>query len=120
NEATDLPTGREEAFAFVVPAARALAADIAELRLVSGGRAVSHRPSSLAPPAAVFTRGADGRGLLQWNATAHPVVMVRDAATGQVLSFARGGSVRLPASATRLDATFSDGTRSARVFLNRQ
>jgi hypothetical protein len=65
-------------------------------------------------------RGVDGGGLLQWNAAAHPVVMVRDAATGQVLSFARGGSVRLPATATRLDATFSDGTRSARVLLDRR
>jgi hypothetical protein len=120
NEANDLPAGREEAFAFVVPAGRALSADIAELRLVSGARAVARRPSPAAPPAAVFSRGADGRGLLQWNAAAHPVVMVRDAATGQVLSFARGGSVRLPAGAARLDATFSDGTRSARVLLTRQ
>jgi len=120
NEFNDLPTGREESFAFVVPAVRALSADIAELRLVSGGRSVARRPSPAAPPAAVFSRGADGRGLLQWNAAAHPVVMVRDAATGQVLSFARGGSVRLPATATRLDATFSDGTRSARVLLDRR
>jgi hypothetical protein len=120
NEVNDLPTGREEAFAFVVPAARALSADIAELRLVSAGRSVSRRPSPAAAPTATFARGADGLGLFQWNATAHPVVMVRDAATGQVLSFARGGSVRLPASANHLDATFSDGTRSARVMMNRQ
>ena len=119
NEATDMPTGREEAFAFVVPASRALAADIAELRLVSGGASVTRRPAPAAPSAA-FTRAADGRGLLTWNAAAHPVVMVRDGATGQILSFARGGSVRLPAGATSLDATFSDGTRSSRVLLNRQ
>jgi hypothetical protein len=120
SEATDLPTGREEAFAFVVPAGRALTADIAELRLVSGGRSVARRPSPVAGPTASFARAPDGRGLLQWNAAAHPVVMVRDATTGQILSFARGGSVRLPVSATRLDATFSDGTRSTRVLLNRQ
>lgn len=120
NEVADLPSGREEAFAFVVPAARALAADIAELRLVSDGRTVSRRPNVAAPPAPAFTRGADGRGHLQWDARLHPVVLVRDAASGEILSFARGGSVRLPAGAVRIDATFSDGTGSARLFLDRR
>jgi len=120
NEAADLPSGREEAFAFVVPAGHALSADIAELRLVSGGRSVSRRATVAAPPAPVFTRGADGRGLLQWDARLHPVVLVRDAASGQILSFARGGSVRLPAGAARIDATFSDGTRSSRLLINRR
>ncbi len=118
-EVADLTSGREGAFAFVVPAGRALAAEIAELRLVSGARSVSRRPSVAAPPAPVFARGADGRGLLQWDARLHPVVLVRDAVSGQILSFARGGSVRLPAGAARIDATFSDGTRSTRRLLNR-
>jgi len=103
-----------------VPAARALAADLAELWLVSNGRSVSRRPSVSGAPVPVFTRAADGRGLLQWDARIHPMVMVRDAASGQILSFARGGSVRLPAAAARVDATFSDGTRSARVVLDRR
>lgn len=119
SEASDSPTGREEAFAFVVPAAVAFSADIAELRLVSGGRSAASRPAPVAPPAPSFIRGADGRGLLQWNASAHPMVLVRDVATGRILSFARGGSVRLPAGAISLDATFSDGTRSRRVLIQR-
>jgi hypothetical protein len=119
NEASDLPTGREEAFAFVVPADSALSSDIAELRLVSGGRSVARRPVPVEPPSPSFTLGADGRGLLQWNAGAHPMVLVRDAATGRILSFARGGSVRLPAGAIRLDATFSDGSRSRRILIRR-
>jgi hypothetical protein len=120
NEVADLPSGREQAFAFVVPAGRASSAEIAELRLVSGGRSVSRRPAAPAVPAPTFTRGPDGRGLLQWDARLHPVVLVRDVASGQILSFARGGSVRLPAAAVRLDATFSDGTRSTRALINRR
>ena len=120
SESADLPTGREEAFAFVVPADRALATTIAELRLVSGGRTVSRKSGVPATPAPRFTRGADGRGVLEWDSSLHPVVMVRDATSGQILSFARGGSVRLPRTVGRVDATFSDGARSARVFLNRQ
>lgn len=118
HEVADLPGGREEAFAFVVPLA---SSDIAELRLASGGRTVSRRSAALLPaPSALFAREQDGRGVLTWDARAHPVVMVRDAGTGQVLSFARGGSVRLPATATRLEATFSDGARSTRVTLDRR
>jgi len=120
SEAADLPTGREEAFAFVVPAERAVAATIAELRLVSGGRSVSLKSGTSSAPAPRFTRGTDGRGVLLWDASHHSVVMVRDAATGQILSFARGGSVRLPPAIGRVDAIFSDGPRSTRLILNRQ
>jgi hypothetical protein len=120
SESADLPTGREDAFAFVVPVERALAMSIAELRLVSGGRSVSRKSGAPAAPAPRFTRGADGRGVLQWDSSLHPVVMVRDATSGQILSFARGGSVRLPSAISRVNATFSDGTRSTRVMLDRQ
>jgi hypothetical protein len=38
--------------------------------------------------------------------------MVRDAATRQVLSFARGGSVRLPAQGQNVELQYSDGVRT--------
>jgi hypothetical protein len=49
---------------------------------------------------------------LRWNATAHPVVMVRDAETGQVLSFARGGDVELSTTKSQLDLVLSNGVKS--------
>jgi uncharacterized protein YjlB len=38
--------------------------------------------------------------------------MVRDAATGQVLSFARGGQAVMPAGTGEVDLELSDGVRS--------
>jgi hypothetical protein len=40
------------------------------------------------------------------------MAMVRDATTGEILAFARGGTVVLGTSANELDVTFSDGVRS--------
>jgi hypothetical protein len=54
---------------------------------------------------------AAGGVSLQWDAAAHPMVMVRDARTGEVLSFARGGSVTLPATGD-LELVASDGVGS--------
>ena len=56
---------------------------------------------------------------LQWNAAAHPMVMVRDARSGQVLSFARGGSVTLPAAGGGLELVASDGVRSRVLDVSR-
>ncbi len=113
-EAVDLPSGREEAFAFVVPAPLALRGEIAELRLVANGRAAVQRPRAGPPPGPDVTRDGAGRTVLRWDASAWPMVLVRDPATGQILSFARGGEVRLARAWDRLDLTFSDGTRSRR------
>jgi hypothetical protein len=81
---------------------------------------VKRLATSPATPAPVFVRGADGRGTLQWDARLHPMVMVRDAASGRILSLARGGSVRLPRGVNRVDATLSDGARSTRSLVDRR
>ena len=47
-----------------------------------------------------------------WDARTFPMAMVRDPETGQILSFARGGSVRLRAPGATLELVFSDGIRS--------
>jgi hypothetical protein len=40
------------------------------------------------------------------------MVMVRDANTGEVLSFARGGSVDVVTRSRQIDLVFSDGVQS--------
>ena len=49
---------------------------------------------------------------LQWNAAAYPMALVRDAATGDILSFARHGDASIAVSGRALDITWSDGVRS--------
>ena len=53
-----------------------------------------------------------GRIKVRWNARAHPMVMVRDADTGEVLSFARGGEVELSTGKDQVDLVLSNGVKS--------
>lgn len=108
-------------FAFAVPLDAASASRLATIRLVAGG-------SVTATPAAAGMDGSAALGsivarregasvMLRWNAAAHPLIMVRDADSGEVLSFARGGAARVWTSKGVLDLDVSDGARSYRLRL---
>ncbi|HEX6694651.1 MAG TPA: Ig-like domain-containing protein [Longimicrobiales bacterium] len=109
------------AFTWVVPLSRLGGRDAATIRLTSGGRQAIQRraPAAVAGGSAVMadevraTRTAAGRVRLQWNAARNPVVLVRDARTGQVLSFARGGDRVITAPGAELDVQLSDGVHSS-------
>jgi hypothetical protein len=112
-------------FAFTIPLDQARAARLQSVRLVAAGGRMSARgpalaaaPSSRAAPSAsddIVVQGESRGAVIKWNASAHPMVMVRDPDTGEVLSFARGGSVRVSTEKRQLDLEVSDGTRSHRV-----
>jgi hypothetical protein len=61
-----------------------------------------------------LNREATNRVALTWNHLAYPMVMVRDASTGEILSLAAGGNVQLPTTSRQLELVFSDGVRSFR------
>ena len=60
----------------------------------------------------MFARREVGGVGLQWNASSHPMIMVRDPDTGEVLSFARGGKARVWTTKGSLDLVASDGVQS--------
>ncbi len=117
-EVADLPGGVERHFAFVLPLDPALEQDLAEIRVLAGTRIASRVSSSSGAPAVDpeqrLTRAGAQQVEVTWNPSRYPMVMVRDAATGQVLSFARGGAARLWTRSGRFDLIFSDGVRSVR------
>ena len=49
---------------------------------------------------------------ITWNAQRYPLAVVRDAKTGEILSFARGGAAMVETSASDLELTLSDGVQS--------
>jgi reprolysin-like metallo-peptidase family M12B len=106
-------SGSQQNFAFAIPLPAAKAARLSSLRLSGQGRqAVAQVEAGVQPDSVQLTRVPGGRLGLRWNVKAHPMVMVRDAETGQVLSFARGGKVELPNSKQQVDLIMSNGVKS--------
>lgn len=94
----DLPHGSERHFAFVLPLARVEQAGLAALRAT--GRGVTVRqpraglPSSAVGAAPVAVRRGNELEL-RWDPS-FPLAVIRDAVSGEILSFARNGHGRVP------------------------
>jgi hypothetical protein len=110
-------------FAFAVPLDGVGGDEIESLTLngpgatVAAARASTGLSSLRAEGPAVAARAIAGGVALRWDPTAHPMVMVRDPDTGQVVSFARGGQASIATSKRTLDLVVSDrvGSRVLRV-----
>lgn len=127
-DASPVEDGRGDArhFAFAVPLGSVTAERAATLRLDGpGGRVTTARAP--APVGAAVTeppveaRIASGGVALRWDAAARPMVMVRDPATGEIVSFARGGQAIVATPKRTLDLEVSDGvgSRTERVTVSR-
>jgi hypothetical protein len=121
-QVADDPRGSRH-FAFAVPLDPSRAARLSNVRLTGPGAQAAAMSQSAArlrqaarPDSVVARRDAAGVAL-SWNSTAHPMVMVRDPETGEVLSFARGGNSRLVTQKGAIDLEMSDGVKSQRVRL---
>lgn len=105
----------ERGFAALVPLPRA--GRLAAWRLEIDGRVVAERRAAreadrrfAAAPRAFRTD--DETLLFAWDAEAQPLALLRDADTGEVLSFARGGRLELASRAQRVEVLLSDGVDS--------
>jgi len=107
-------------FAFAIPLDAAGFDRLQNVRLSSGAAvaATVSRPLAqtrkVGPDDIAVLPDADGVRL-RWNAAAHPVILVRDPDTGEVLSFARGGDARVRTGKSTVDLNMSDGVRSQRL-----
>lgn len=110
SEVGDLPGGAERQFAFVVPGGASLDA-VAGLRVRADGRTVTRLTRPGGDPQVTVTRADANRLAVRWNASRYPMVLVRDAPSGRVLSFARGGNAVLWSAAQNVDLQFSTGIR---------
>jgi len=103
----------EEQFAFAVPL-RMVRGTLAGLRLQARGQQVELRGTGAlvagTPPGLRLERQGR-RSTVRWNNTAFPLAVLRDAATGRILSLAHDGQVTVDADGA-LDVTLSDRTRS--------
>jgi hypothetical protein len=124
-EVADDPQG-SRSFMFKIPVRNFDLSRLSALRLRGQGAEV--RVEGGAPVAAMSTGSAPASGLaarlrgrlthLTWDHRTYPMALVRDRRTGQVLSFARGGSVDVPSS--DLEVVLSNGVRSVTQTITAQ
>jgi hypothetical protein len=119
-DAIDHGSPQDRQFAFVVPMRALRGYTLGTLRLRSGTRVSEARSSSAtlralddAGAAAPRVRRLAGRtARLSWSETAVRGVLVRDARTGDILAFARGGAAHLEVAGPNVELVVSDGVRS--------
>lgn len=122
NEVADAP-GNQRNFVFAVPLSSAVVDRISSLRLSGLGRESMISRAGAAGAGPQFTAGlrqdsvqvqrvSGGDVRLRWNARTTPMIMVRDPATREILSLARGGDVRLSTSKAEIELVLSDGVKS--------
>lgn len=109
-EVGDLPGGPERQFAFVVPGGTDLDG-VAGFRVRADGQSLTRMSQTGGDPDVAITRADQDRLSVRWNASRYPMVLVRDAVSGRVLSFARGGEAMLWSDAQNVDLQFSSGSR---------
>ena len=116
----DLRSSVESHFAFGLPLSDAVQSRLVALRLVGQGRQFM-RATSAGGPQGVVAAAPQGaieswrgqRAAITWDTLAAPIVMVRDPASGQVLSIGRGGRVAVETRGTELELVLSNGVASS-------
>lgn len=118
---SDITDHDERQFAVVVPWTARLEQSLARVRVrdVRSPLASAMRSTIDGSPAAVLTDpsatiAADARGhtRVRWNAQAFPLVMARDAVTGEIMGFLRQSGAAFDARGRRVEYVYSDGVRS--------
>jgi hypothetical protein len=110
----DITDATAQHFSFVVPFDAISGTEPAHVRVTALGRTVerSSRGNRSAAPTA---QRIDSRHVrIRWSDPGLLGVLVRDAGTGEILSFARGGETVVRTAGSDVDLTLSDGVRSAR------
>lgn len=115
-EDTDDPTAA--IFAFTIPQGQFKGSALHSLQVTKNGECLSNlgtrhlraNPQRQSTPSLV--EWDTGKVHLSWDDSIHPLVMLRDSLTGEILSFARGGSIFIPTMAEDFEIVLSDGLNS--------
>ena len=117
-EVADLVNQEAQHFAFIVPMDAATMDALDTVRVVKGESELASqkaKPALQTQQAMNIFRVANlggRRAEVHWDAIAHPVVMMRDALTGEVRGFLRGGDATIEDVPDNLELQLSDGVKS--------
>jgi len=129
-EVADLPNKSLRTFSFIVPLTPEVLNAVQNVRVSQDNRELGRITRAatiraIAPPMAatlgeVQAQEMSDRTLkLSWNATQYPVVMLKDATTGEVRGFLRGGSAAINDSPANMEIHLSDGVTSHSTLYQR-
>ncbi|MEO7963670.1 MAG: hypothetical protein ABIT38_07145, partial [Gemmatimonadaceae bacterium] len=110
----DLPDAAAQHFAFVIPLSTFGNSVPSRLRVSSGGRQAELSFTTPTSEVPVVQRTSGNRVEISWRDSATRGVLVRDARTGDILTFARNGRATVFTNAAELDLTLSGGIGSSR------
>ena len=123
-EVADLPNTQLRMFSFLVPMSADTMTKIQSVSLLKDGRELIRRTAAAAPSLAARTAVrpqflANRRMQFTWDAAQSPMVMLRDAKTGEVRGFLAGGSATAEDIPDDIEVVFSDGIHSEAVIYQR-
>jgi hypothetical protein len=124
HEVADMPDGAARMFSFVVPLGADVLQAIQTMHVKSGNQELARRVVSAASAdefkAAVDVQDLpDGGAQVVWDADRYPVLMLRDARTGEVRGFLRGGNAQIVQAPAEIEIHSPDGVRGE-VMLHRR
>lgn len=99
-------------FTFAIPLPAGDLSRLTALRVRGGGRAIERRLSAAIGKPDLRLEPSGSARRLSWDARQYPLVVVRDAANGQILQLARGGNALVNGGGPELEVTVSNGVRS--------
>ena len=125
-EVADLPNTALRMFSFVVPMSADTMSRIASIHLSKDGKELARVMAMTGAAPMLGARAVVRQQYLpnhkmqfSWDASQSPMVMLRDAKTGEVRGFLRGGSATIEDAPDDLEVQFSDGIHSSAVEYQR-
>src|SRR5258708_5295906 len=115
-EVADVPEGSVRMFSFMVPLQPEILAAMQSMHVKSGGQELAQRNVSTTGDfqSAVHMQDLPGGELqMVWDADRYPVLMLRDAQTGEVRGFVRGGNAQIQAAPKEMVVHSPDDVRGA-------
>jgi len=124
-EVADLPNDEPKQFAFVVPLDAAALDAVDSMHVVKGESELAQQRSKTSTQAQaamkIFSVASlpNRKAEIHWDAITHPVAMLRDARTGEVRGFLRGGDATVDDVPENLEIQLSDGVKSSILMQTR-
>ena len=125
HEVADLPGDRSlHLFSFAVPLDTHILNAVETMHVKLDGQELARRDVSAGTAADLqssvrFQEGPNGKVEVVWDSTRYPVLMLRDANSGEVRGFLRDGYAEIEAAPREIEVRASDATRSEAIRYRR-